>query len=258
MRWSFLYRYSCSSSSFNFNSDSAHLFSSVSPPRRVSIDNCDLLFSLCLSERDRIYKLIMSVQPTAGVKTGDEFVDNVASGDGEEMTPHPHPEGPTSGESMRALLMGKPNRNSVRNMNSLVRSGVGHPRSRYHLDMSASNEDEEGEEDGGTDGSDADDASPKKKKSCCTSFCGVMDDHFLAFVIGSAAIGMAIGIGLAFWNPENYADKATAILWIGLLGDLFIRALKCIILPLVFVSIAVSVMDMVSCSWDWDIQIHCL
>ena len=25
----------------------------------------------------------MSVQPTAGVKTGDEFVDNVASGDGE-------------------------------------------------------------------------------------------------------------------------------------------------------------------------------
>ena len=73
------------------------------------------------------------VQSTANVKTGDEFVDNVASG--EEMTPpHPHPEVPTSasGESMRALLMGKPNRNSVRNMNSLVRSGVGHPRSMYH------------------------------------------------------------------------------------------------------------------------------
>ena len=169
--------------------------------------------------------------------------------------------------SRRALLMGKPNRNSVRNMNSLVRSGsgVGHPRSRYHLDLdvgAAINEggDEEGEEeDGGIEGSDADDASPKKKKkkkSCCTSFCGVMDDHFLAFVLGSAAIGMGIGIGLSFWNPEDYSDKATAILWIGLIGDLFIRALKCIVVPLVFVSIAVSVMDMVSCSWD--IQIHCL
>ena len=187
----------------------------------------------------------MNVQPTASVKTGDEFVDNIAVANvsGEETTPHPHPE--------RPLLMGKPNRNSVRNMNSLVISGVGHPRSRYHLDMSVINEgeDEEGEEeDGGIKGSDADDASPKKK-SCCTGFCGFMDDHFLAFVIGSAAIGMGIGIGLSFWNPEDYADKATAILWIGLLGDLFIRALKCIILPLVFVSIAVSVMDMVSCSF---------
>ena len=193
----------------------------------------------------------MSVQPTAGVKTGDEFVDNVASGDGEEMTPpHPHPEGPTSGESMRALLMGKPNRNSVRNMNSLVRSGVGHPRSCYHLNMSAINEGDEGE-DGGIEGPDADDASPKKKKSCCTSFCGVMDDHFVTFILASAAIGIGLGIGLSLWNPEDYADKATAILWIGLLGDLFIRALKCIVLPLVFVSIAVSVMDMVSSRYKY-------
>ena len=30
------------------------------------------------------------------------------------------------------------------------------------------------------------------------------------------------------------------------MGDLFIRALKCIVLPLVFVSIAISVMDMLS------------
>jgi hypothetical protein len=34
--------------------------------------------------------------------------------------------------------------------------------------------------------------------------------------------------------------------WIGLIGDVFIRLLKCIVLPLVFVSITMSVMDMLS------------
>ena len=45
-----------------------------------------------------------------------------------------------------------------------------HPRSRYHLDMSVINEDEEGEEeDGGIEGSNADDASPKKKTAAPAS-----------------------------------------------------------------------------------------
>ena len=172
----------------------------------------------------------------------DEFVENVAnvSGGGEETTPRPTRPQALPQDSMRALMMGKPNRNSVRNMNSLVRhSKVGHlPPLR-----------EESEEDGDIEGPDADNASPKK--SCCTSFCGVMDDHFVVFILVSAAIGIGIGIGLSIWNPEDYADKATAILWIGLLGDLFIRALKCIVLPLVFVSIAVSVMDMVSSRYKY-------
>jgi len=175
-------------------------------------------------------------------------INSGGGSDGDVETSSPHARVVVSSEESRRALLGKPNRNSVRNMNSLIRSEVRHPCSRYHLDVSANNEGEEGEEDGGIleeEDPDVDDSSPKKK-SCCTSFCGVMDDHFLAFVIGSAAIGLAIGIGLAFWNPEDYADKATVILWIGLLGDLFIRALKCIVLPLVFVSIAVSVMDMVS------------
>ena len=146
----------------------------------------------------------------------DDFVENVANFSGEETTPRP--------QALPEDSMGKPNRHSVRSINSLVCTGVGHS---------------------GIEGPDVDDASPEKK-NCCTSFCGFMDDHFLAFVIGSAAIGMGIGIGLSFWNPEDAATKATAILWIGLLGDLFIRALKCIVLPLVFVSIAISVMDMVS------------
>ena len=182
----------------------------------------------------------------------DTFTDSTktssgGAGDVETSTTRPRPgedEGRivvSSEESRsRRALLGKPNPNSVRNMNSLIRLEVEHP-----ADMSVINEGEEDEEDGGIEGSDADDASPKKK-SCCTSFCGFMDDHFLAFVIGSAAIGMGIGIGLSFWNPEDESVKATAILWIGLLGDLFIRALKCIVLPLVFVSIAISVMDMVS------------
>ena len=146
--------------------------------------------------------------------------------------------------SRRALLMGKPNHSSIRIKNSLIRSDVADGRSRQNI---MSNVEEGEDEDGSTKG-EAPITASITKKNCCTSFCGVMDDHFLAFVLGSAAIGMGIGIGLSFWNPEDYSDKATAILWIGLIGDLFIRALKCIVVPLVFVSIAVSVMDMVSCS----------
>lgn len=170
-------------------------------------------------------------------------INSGSGSDGDVETSSPQARLVVSSEESRRALLGKPNRNSVRNMNSLVRSEMGRPRSRHNIDLSAIND---GEEDGVIEESNADDFSPEKKKSCCTGFCGFMDDHFLAFVIASSIIGLAIGIGLAYWNPDNYADKATAILWIGLLGDLFIRALKCIILPLVFVSITVSVMDMVS------------
>ena len=56
----------------------------MSPPRRVSIALPIVIFCLvCVYQNETGYKLIMSVQPTAGVKTGDEFVDSVASGDGE-------------------------------------------------------------------------------------------------------------------------------------------------------------------------------
>jgi len=139
-------------------------------------------------------------------------------------------------ESLQAFL-GNPNRHSVRNSNSIIL--------RHTLAMTDSDEDEE---DGRImDEQDPDAASvTKKKKNCCTSFCGLMDDNFTVFILGAAAIGFGIGIGLSYWTPEDDADKTTALLWVGLIGDLFIRALKCIVLPLVFVSIAVSVMDMVS------------
>jgi len=70
--------------------------------------------------------------------------------------------------------------------------------------------------------------------------------HILCLCIVFILKGIGIGVGLSFWQPEDPASKATAILWVGLVGDLFIRALKCIVLPLVFVSIAISVMDMLS------------
>lgn len=81
---------------------------------------------------------------------------------------------------------------------------------------------------------------------CCGKLCQMMDKHPIPFVLAGAALGFGVGIGLSMWQPEDPQTKETAILWIGLLGDLFIRALKCIVLPLVFVSIAVSVMDMMN------------
>ena len=54
------------------------------------------------------------------------------------------------------------------------------------------------------------------------------------------------GIGFSMWSPENPEVKAITMKWIGLIGDVFIRLLKCIVLPLVFVSITMSVMDMLS------------
>lgn len=78
-------------------------------------------------------------------------------------------------------------------------------------------------------------------------FC-ILLTHILCLCIVKYPIlkGIGIGVGLSFWQPEDPSSKATAILWVGLVGDLFIRALKCIVLPLVFVSIAISVMDMLS------------
>jgi len=121
------------------------------------------------------------------------------------------------------IRSGKPNHDSVRTMNSFITS-------LHRTTMRENNL--------------RDATAPKK--GCCNKLSAIIDHFPLTFIIGGALIGMGIGIGLAYWKPAVPANKAAAILWIGLLGELFIRALKCILLPLVFVSIAVSVMDMVS------------
>jgi len=79
------------------------------------------------------------------------------------------------------------------------------------------------------------------------SFCCVTKARSLirsVLFLKPFAVGIGIGIGLSFWMPENPNDKATALKWIGLVGDLFIRALKCVVLPLVFVNVAISVLEM--------------
>jgi len=84
------------------------------------------------------------------------------------------------------------------------------------------------------------------KKTCGSSFCQFYNNHQLGFVIWGAILGVALGIGLAYWKPENQDAKDTVLLWVGLLGQLFLRALKCVILPMVFCSITISVMDMLA------------
>ena len=84
------------------------------------------------------------------------------------------------------------------------------------------------------------------RKSCGSTLSNFYKTHQLSLVITGAILGIALGVALAYWTPENTDVKTTALLWIGLLGDLFIRALKCVILPLVFASIAISVMDMLA------------
>ena len=157
---------------------------------------------------------------------------------------------PASGASRRDLFLSRPNRGSIRNLNSFAVvnepstfgfSGIDH----METVIEGVEERERRIEEGG--GGPTRSAELRgKKKGCCTNFWRITGQFPLTFVMAGVIIGMSLGIGLSFWTPADPSVKSTAILWIGLLGQLFIRSLKCIILPLVFVSIAVSVMDMVS------------
>ena len=82
------------------------------------------------------------------------------------------------------------------------------------------------------------------KKNCGAKINILHEKFHIAFVLGGAMIGIELGITLSRWNPDDPSAKEVVILWVGLIGDLFIRAPKCIVMPLVFVSITISVMDM--------------
>ena len=110
-----------------------------------------------------------------------------------------------------------PNRNSIRLTNSLISSQA-----------------------------PSTDTAKAERRGCGSKFCNLMERWPVTFVLIAAAIGISIGIALSTWQPDDPSKKETAVLWIGLLGELFIRALKMIVLPLVFVSIAISFMDMLS------------
>jgi Na+/H+-dicarboxylate symporter len=90
-------------------------------------------------------------------------------------------------------------------------------------------------------------AEEPQRRNMCACF-GVLNSHPVAGVLSFAAMGLATGIGLSFWTPEDDAGavtKETTLKWIGLLGDLFIRALTCVVLPMVFATVAISMVDMV-------------
>eukprot|EP00934_Nitzschia_sp_Nitz4_P005611 Nitzschia sp. Nitz4//scaffold539_size5834//4887//5832//NITZ4_009202-RA/size5834-augustus-gene-0.15-mRNA-1//1//CDS//3329554141//5601//frame0 len=74
--------------------------------------------------------------------------------------------------------------------------------------------------------------------------CGILGRHPILAVVGFAAIGVGVGIGLSSWNPDNAETKDIVLTWVGLIGDLFIRVLKAAVLPLVFVNVVIAVVDM--------------
>jgi Na+/H+-dicarboxylate symporter len=78
-----------------------------------------------------------------------------------------------------------------------------------------------------------------------TTGCGPMARYPLLSVVAFAAVGVAIGLGLSFWEDDG-DTKEKVIKWIGLVGDLFIRSLKCVVLPLVFVNVIIAVVDMMA------------
>ena len=76
--------------------------------------------------------------------------------------------------------------------------------------------------------------------------CGILGRYPVLSVLIFAAVGISIGVGLSYWEPEDEDKKDKTIHWIGLIGDLFIRALKCVVLPLVFINVIISVVDMMT------------
>ena len=93
---------------------------------------------------------------------------------------------------------------------------------------------------------DDEDQEIESPKTCGKKFLKHYGDNQLCYVISCAVFGILLGVGLSYWQPEDHQAKETALLWIGLPGQLFLRGLKCVILPLIFSSIVISVMDMLA------------
>jgi Na+/H+-dicarboxylate symporter len=78
------------------------------------------------------------------------------------------------------------------------------------------------------------------------SGCGILGRYPVLSVLFFAVVGIGVGVGLSYWEPDDPEDKEKTLKWIGLIGDLFIRSLKCVVLPLVFINVVISVVDMMT------------
>eukprot|EP00980_Cylindrotheca_fusiformis_P013187 scaffold3351_cov80-Cylindrotheca_fusiformis.AAC.2 len=78
------------------------------------------------------------------------------------------------------------------------------------------------------------------------SGCGFLGRYPVVSILTFAVAGVAIGAFLCVWDPSNPNDKEVAVKWVGLIGDMFIRALKAVVLPLVFVNMILSIADMMA------------
>lgn len=76
--------------------------------------------------------------------------------------------------------------------------------------------------------------------------CGILGKYPVLSVLTFALMGVGIGIGLSFWEPEDPTTKSKLLKWLGLVGDLFIRCLKCVVLPLVFINVVIAIMQMMT------------
>jgi len=78
--------------------------------------------------------------------------------------------------------------------------------------------------------------------------CGIFGRYPLTSLAVFAILGLIVGIGLSFWDPDTASaqdSKDILIRWLGLLGDIFVRALKCIVIPLVFFNVVLATVEMV-------------
>jgi len=79
--------------------------------------------------------------------------------------------------------------------------------------------------------------------------CGWFGRNPLQALLIFATLGLGVGVGLSFWRPETEDEQWTKdiiVRWLGLLGDIFIRALKCLVIPLVFFNIILATVEMLS------------
>jgi len=86
----------------------------------------------------------------------------------------------------------------------------------------------------------------KEQEQTSKMGCGIMGRYPVTSLLLFVGLGIGIGIGLSLWTPDqdDSLSKKYTLQWIGLIGDLFLRALTAVVLPIVFVNIVIAVVDM--------------